>query len=353
MQPSITFVIGPFGTGGGERNCFNLANAFVAKGIQVTVVTLKVKHPDYLKRFDPRVKIIDLKQDHLRHALPQLFAFIRTEKPTKVLAFNHYVATALQLIRSYPGIQFELYMRNIIGLTHKYSLNQSLWQGKISKIFVQSTLKKLDGIVSQCQDMAQDLEKNWSVSSKRLRVIYNPVSTEVEARQSSFHSKSTKVNVLHVGRLSPEKRIDLLLQAISQIPEVELNLLGEGTEEAKLRSLAKELGLEKRVHFLGFIADPIPFYQRAHVTALTSFSEGFPNVLIESLTLGTPIVAFDCPTGPREIIDEGQNGFLIKLGDINTFTLKLKEALEKKWDFSVTRYRQGPIIDQYLEFLKL
>ena len=355
MRKSICFFIGPFGSGGGERNCCNLANAFVKQGIQVTVVAIGLKDHLFLKRFDSRVEFVDLGKKHLRHALIPMMKFLRAKQPQHVLAFNHYMGTALELIRIMPGFNFTLHMRNIVGLTKKYQMNPSFWQSVISKAFVKLLLKNLDGIVSQCHDMEADLVTNWSVSPIRSKVIFNPVAEEVEKNLKPWSLEGKEDEILFVGRLSKEKGIDFLIRSLKELlprhPGLRVRLLGEGPIEKELKDLSASLGISDKVIFQGFVADPIPYYLKAKVTALPSFSEGFPNVLIESITLGTPIVAFDCETGPSEIVREDFNGYLVELGHQEKFTIALDRALLKTWNFKIEDYRSGPIIREYLDFL--
>lgn len=351
----ITFVIGVFGSGGGERNCFNLANNFVQRGIQVTVVAIGLRDKRYLKKFDPRVRFISLDKSHLRSALIPLMRYLKKNNPTTVLAFNHYVATGLQLIRLMPGYNFNLYMRNIIGLTKKYQMNKSFWQAKVAKQVVKLLLRDVDGIISQCQDMEKDLLNNWSIASNKSIVIYNPVSTEVERELKPWIATGKKDQILYVGRLAEEKRVDILIRSFAilrkEFPPLSLVILGEGVLEAQLKQLCVDLGVSHEVQFFGFQDNPIKFYQESKVTALPSFSEGFPNVLIESLTLGTPVVAFDCETGPAEIIKDGVNGYLVPLGDEKAFARSLAITLKKEWAFETLEYKQAPIIEKYLGFL--
>lgn len=353
---NITFFIGPFGSGGGERNCRNLANAFSRKGIKVTVVALDVLSDDFVNRFDPEVRFINLKRRNLRMAIFPILAYLLNEKPDKVLAFNHYIATALQIMRSLFFIRFELYMRNIIGLTKKYEMNKSFWQSKITRHLVKVMLKRTDGIISQCVAMREDLERNWEIVPARVKVIYNPIAEEVERAHSPSNDKRLKKEILFVGRLSEEKGVDVLIRSASKLilkyPDLKVRILGEGRLEKELKALTHELNLVRNIEFVGFTNDPIPYYQSASVKALPSFSEGFPNVLIEALSLGTPVVAFDCETGPSEIIDEN-NGYLVGLGNEEEFTSALDKALTREWNFNVEKYRQAPIVSQYLDFLGL
>src|SRR5690606_16139692 len=91
-------------------------------------------------------------------------------------------------------------------------------------------------------------------------------------------------------------------------------------------------GLKNRIDFEGFHRDIIPYFQGATATLLTSGFEGFPNVLVESITLGIPVISFDCPSGPREIVRNGINGYLIPLGDVDAFADALEKSADSGWD---------------------
>src|SRR5690606_4579843 len=125
-----------------------------------------------------------------------------------------------------------------------------------------------------------------------------------------------------------------LLEAFCRLEdkEVILKLLGKGSLENELKKLAKDLGIEDRVIFEGFQEDVISYIISAKVVALTSLYEGFPNVLVESIALGTPVVSFDCQSGPSEIIIDGVNGYLVKYLDKDDFAKKLDLALTKDFD---------------------
>ncbi len=127
-----------------------------------------------------------------------------------------------------------------------------------------------------------------------------------------------RLRIASVGRLVPVKRFDLLLDALAHLRahrDIELVLCGEGPEREKLRRRARRLGLEDRVRLVGFDANPYRWLAASHLFALTSDMEGLPNALIEAQGLGLAAVATDCPTGPREIVDDGETGLLVAPGD--------------------------------------
>jgi glycosyltransferase involved in cell wall biosynthesis len=133
--------------------------------------------------------------------------------------------------------------------------------------------------------------------------------------------------IAHAGRLSRQKNQALLLQAVSRLRgrPAELWLLGAGPEEGRLRRLAARLGLAGRVRWLGFQANPYPFFRAADCFALSSHHEGLPNAVIESMALGTPVVSTRCPYGPEELIEDGVSGRLVPPGDAAALAGALSE----------------------------
>ena len=150
----------------------------------------------------------------------------------------------------------------------------------------------------------------------RIHVIPNPVvqpGTEAPAPEPG-------PRVLAVGRLSPYKGFDLLLEAFARVrsrhPAWRLDILGEGPERAALEAKAAHLGLASQVRLLGNRPDVTAQLRAAEFFVLSSRAEGFPNVLCEAMATGTPVVSFDCPTGPAEIIRPGLDGLLVPNGDV-------------------------------------
>ena len=123
------------------------------------------------------------------------------------------------------------------------------------------------------------------------------------------------------------------------MPEARLMIVGQGQNEAKLRALVRELGLEGRVIFAGFHVDPAPFYASADLFVLSSDYEGFGNVIVEALSFGLPVVSTDCPSGPAEILGYGRWGGLVPVGDEEALAGAMAAALSAPVDRDALRAR--------------
>jgi N-acetylgalactosamine-N,N'-diacetylbacillosaminyl-diphospho-undecaprenol 4-alpha-N-acetylgalactosaminyltransferase len=157
---------------------------------------------------------------------------------------------------------------------------------------------------------------------KNVQTIYNPIDiTKIQKRTVEKIDLNFEY-IIGVGEYETNiKQFDILIKtyAESLLPKrkIHLVILGDGKNKDKLLSIVKELHIEKFVHLLGFKNNPFKYIDKAKFLVLTSKYEGFPMVLLESLACGTPIIAFDCPTGPKEIITHKENGLLVENQNIS------------------------------------
>jgi len=141
--------------------------------------------------------------------------------------------------------------------------------------------------------------------------------------------------IVSAGRLSPEKGFDVLLEAISKLPDrwlaedggVQLLILGDGAERAALERQSEELGISTRVHFLGHVANPFAYYRIAEMVVLASRRESFGNVLVEAMTCGTPVIGTNCWRGSSFVVDDGRAGLLVSPEDPVALAEAMNELL--------------------------
>lgn len=141
--------------------------------------------------------------------------------------------------------------------------------------------------------------------------------------------------IISAGRLAPEKRFADLINAIKTMNEsryVRLILLGDGPLRQELQTLIDELKLADRVQLLGFQDNPMKFFKRSRLFVLSSRVEGLPNVLVEAMACGCPVVSTNCPTGPREVLRDGEYGELVPVGSPPALAGAILRALEVEPD---------------------
>lgn len=173
------------------------------------------------------------------------------------------------------------------------------------RLITRFTYPRAAAVVAVSQGVAADLAENFAVPMERLAVIGNPIDASILARraQEAPAIALPARYILAVGRLVPNKNFAMLIAAYARTrPEAELVILGEGPERPALMAQIAEAGIADRVHMPGFVANPYPVMARAEYLVSCSNAEGFPNTLIEAMTLGCAVVATDCPSGPAEVL---------------------------------------------------
>jgi glycosyltransferase involved in cell wall biosynthesis len=186
--------------------------------------------------------------------------------------------------------------------------------------------------------MYDDLLNEHPKLYEKASIIFNPVSGQIAdyAKSQEIISVMKKDYILCVGRLEKVKAFNYAIEAFAGISNkfsnLRLKIVGTGKLEEELKKKASELSVLDRVDFEGFQQNIIPYYLYAKATMLTSLYEGYPNALIESIALGTPVIAFDCRCGPDEIIQDNINGFLVRHLDVEDLKDKMGKILDTNFN---------------------
>lgn len=204
-----------------------------------------------------------------------------------------------------------LYKSSVIRLIHSY--NTDLYFFKNAKI--SNWLYKYATIVCVSKAIKSKVESQFHFLN--VTTIYNPINFEQIKKESQVNLDLDYPFILAVSRMElKEKQLDVLIKAYSEsiLPEnnIKLVLLGDGMLRKNLENYATSLNIAGKVVFLGKIKNPFRYYSKALFTVLTSKFEGFPMVLLESLACETPVISYDCASGPNEIIINRENGILVE-----------------------------------------
>lgn len=325
---NICFLIGNIDhSGGTERVTTIIANEFAKKNKKVHILSLSGGKSPFFEQCENIVNsnLFETRVSMRWHFLPAI------SKIRKYLA-EHRIDTLIVV----DSISCVFTVPACFGL----NINHICWEHFNFKVNLGSRFRNLGRWMAAkwCSRIVTLTERDKSFWVERypnikekISVIANPSLFENLDHQPSLENRT----VLAVGRLDYIKGFDLLLEAWALVCESiderwMLNIVGGGQEEANLKQLTKDLNIESRVIFSGQQKNVDPFYKNASVYCLTSRNEGFPMVLLEAQSYGLPIVAFDCDTGPAEIILNGENGYLCKLNQISDFSAAILDLISTK-----------------------
>ena len=350
------------GGGGAERAMSKLAGGIAEQGYHVDLVLSRAEG-HYLPEVPDSVRIVDLDAGRVLASLPGLIRYLRRERPAALLTSMNYVNVVGIWARALSRVDTRLVVneQNALSLEAAHSPRR---RHRLMPKLIRRFYPWADRIVSVASGTADDLARTAGLPRERIEVVHNPIVTpELKERAADpvdhpWFAEGEPPVALSVGRLSRQKDFGTLLRAFAKVRDrrpARLVILGEGPERESLEALISELGLEKDVALPGWVSNPYPWMANAGVYVLSSRWEGLPSVLIEALYCGVPIVATDCLSGPREILDDGAHGLLVKVGDVDA----LARGIESAFDGAVPRpdpaswrpYEQGFVVGRYLDVL--
>lgn len=331
-QKKIALVIYSLHEGGAEKVASELSIHFAQSGHYVTVIVFDDRHRVYAHGG----RLVDLNLPSVESASP-LISMLSRGRLMLMRAFrlwclnrSHSFDLMIAVMES-AGFAAVLASRAAVIANHcnpEENFSRAEW-GLAGILF-----RRARKVVTVSEQGLSIFEKRLHL--KNLQCIYNPVPRE-RIREAAGESFAVPVlsqrYIIAIGRLEQVKRFDRLLEAYARsevCDEVDLVILGQGSLYPVLQQQAAELGLSHKVIMPGYVDNPFPYMQQALFTVLSSDHEGFPMVLIESLCLGRPVIATNCPTGPDEIIRDGQNGLLVPVNDVGALAYAIYRLVVDK-----------------------
>lgn len=316
MKKKVLFIM-PRLTIGGAQKVVSMVLKHLDRSRFDLVLCVLDAQGEYIAALPADIRIIDLQTKRVSHAFFKLLQVIKEERPNVVFSalshLNMVVALCMPFVAK--DIRFIARETNIPSLNNRQ--NKLTW---LFNILHRRLYPRYAQIICQSRDMRDDLRQNYRIPERRLCIINNPV--EIANNRSLAHSSeklfdTTKINLLAAGKLKYQKGFDLLLDAIAELNDdrFHLTILGKGELETALKKQAEALGIAQQIDFAGEVQNPFPYLQQADIFILSSRFEGFPNVVLEALSVGTPVIAFNCKGGIDEIVIDGVNGILVQNGD--------------------------------------
>jgi glycosyltransferase involved in cell wall biosynthesis len=344
--------------GGAQRTLINLAATFQRAGHEVILSAAQAEGPARAW-IDPSVETIAVGSGQLRNALLPLARLLRSRRPDVVLSSvidANIVAAAARALAGVPRAKL------VVRETNSQRARGDI--GTIRKWLTRRAYPSADAVVALSEGVRQELIEDFSLAPDKVVTIHNPVEFDALVAQAKAAPPppiaKDGVWIMGVGRFLRQKGFDRLIGAVAalQRDDVRLVLVGEGPDRARLQSQADELGIGERLILPGFVKQPMHWLSAADLFVLSSRWEGFGHVIVEAMAAGAPVIAFDCPHGPRDIIRNGENGILVPDGDEAALTAAITGLLDDRGRANAfaaqakadaVRFSSATIASQYLK----
>lgn len=352
MKKRISFFLASLRGGGAEKNVVYLANFFIENGFKVDLVLVKKTGP-YLKDLHSKINIIDLDKNRSISSIFALRRYLREVNPDVLMSSVIHInlVTILAKLLLFNKIKTRIVVNQVNHLTIPIIKNDKAKLFHLLKLRLIAFLYTFsDGIICLSKGVMKDVLSYGIIPKGLTTCIYSPVVTNAMIEYSSNIPPFKKITFVGVGRLEEQKNFSLLIDAffiVKQSLDAQLIILGEGSLRGKLDSQVNKLGLQNDISFIGFIDDPFSYIKRSDALVLSSLWEGFGNVLAESLALGVQVVSTDCPSGPSEILCDGDYGQLVPVNNAEALSAAMLKSInspinkdklvERSKDFLVDR----------------
>ncbi|WDN89431.1 hypothetical protein BuS5_02399 [Desulfosarcina sp. BuS5] len=331
----IILFVGKLGGGGAERRIVYLANYFHAKGYNVIIALSRITG-NYLDDLNPDVKVVCQSMNIKMGPLTPIILTLHTlwllfkERPDvlfSTLFHNNKILLPISFIIKKAGTKLFVGVVNNPEKKFKVQLK--------AKIFIAKWYPKADLVITNSNGIKRSMMNYFKISSSKICVINNGIDIDAIHKKMLQNAAIPKIpsthgRLVYVGRLSPQKGLNdllLTLKYLNAIKPCSLLIIGEGSELSMLHDLTDKLGLQDAIHFLGQVKNPYPYIYSSEILILSSHYEGFPNVILEAMICGVPVISTDAPYGPNEIIKDGWNGFLTRVGDWQQMADKILQVL--------------------------
>ena len=360
---TVAFFLPSLCGGGAERVTLNLAHGIAERGIPVDLV-VGTAEGAFAREVAESVRLVDLKAPRMLRSLGPLVRYLREARPRiLVSSMSHANIVALwaaRLARRGTPVMVTVHNTMSQSTAERGRMAGGLWPRLLRAFYPWAS-----HVVAVSHGAAEDLARTLGVPRARVDVVYNPViSPEMlirthERPDHAWFAPGQPPVILGVGRLTPQKDFATLVRAFAELRRcrsVRLMILGEGEERPALQGLVHELGVDADVALPGFRDDVLRCMAASALFVLSSAWEGLPTVLIEALASGTRVVSTDCPSGPREILQDGRLGALVAVGDPTGMARAMQEALEGSTGAAppeaLRPFTRESAIDDYLRLIE-
>jgi len=349
----ITFILPSLAAGGAERILSFIAQELNKDDFEPTLLVTGYEKETVYQLKD--LNIIYLNKSRVLKSVFSLAKYFKKNKPNIVVSSIVHLNTLTALISiAFPKIKFVAREANVLTTLNKHN---PYTKSFFPKFLVKIAYRLVDCIICQSKDMQKDMIDNYHVDKSKTILINNPI-TKVYPLKSDEFIKNNVFRFITVARLSKEKGHDRILEALSKLDfDFKYTIIGNGPEKEAIFNKIKSYQLENVIEYISFTNEVHTYLSENNLFLQGSYVEGFPNVLLESCVVGTPILAFNAPGGLDEIIEQNKNGLIAK--NIDEYIMYLK-ALHSDFIFNPKtvsqivkdRFKSQYIVSQYENLFK-
>lgn len=308
------FVLPSAQCGGAEKVLLSISHYLPTDLFEPIIVFIDDEGP-LLKEISGAISIIRMNRKRVSHSFWPLIKAIRTIHPDVLITSICHLNLAILLIKPFLQRNLKVIIRES-NLLSSYLNNCS--GTRFFPYLVRWLYPKANSIICLCKEMKDDLIQNYDIPGEKITTIPNPVDIsnlrKMKLNEGNPFSKN-KIQLLSVGSLTHQKGFDILIDAlemvVSEYSNIHLTILGDGPLKEDLWHLIMKKKLSANITMAGFKENPYPFFYHADKFILSSRYEGLPNVILESVALGTSVIAFDSPGCIRDILGDSTNGVLV------------------------------------------
>ena len=295
----VAFILPSFSGGGAQRVMMTIAAKLDRRRFQPSVIAFDATGP-WRDLLPADVPVTDLRRDRFRRAIAPLRRVLGDTKPDIVFCTMGYMNLGVLALRPFlPSMRFVVREANTPHRNAKGHL-----QGRLYKMAYRWLYNRADRVIAPTAEIAGELNRDFGVESRVLQVVHNPVD-ESSLRAAAIPVKragGAGRRFVAAGRLSPQKAFDRLIAFMADMPpDTKLSIFGDGEERSRLEAQRAALSLNDRVLLPEFEPRLAPWLAGADALLLSSRWEGLPNIVLEALACGTPVIATDEAGGIDEL----------------------------------------------------
>tara|TARA_B100001996_G_scaffold110537_1_gene83653 strand:+ start:4950 stop:6059 length:1110 start_codon:yes stop_codon:yes gene_type:complete len=342
QRVDVTFFLPNFHIGGAQKVALEIANGLSKRGKNIEIIVLNDEGL-FKKNVSGQIKVKIIGKKRVILSLKYLIEYFKAINPISFFSaqtHGSFVVALAILISKWKG-------RFITRQTNTHKSNKfrkfAIKDYLIHILFNFSNLVA-HSVIAPSQGIASEIK-----NIEKVKVVPNPINFNQIIELSKENIENSKVNkqrfILGVGRCVKQKRFEDLVKAfaLTNLPNsIKLVIIGEGPERKKINETSKKCGIEDKVIVLDYEENPFKYMSKCELFVLTSGWEGMPSVLIQALACGAKVISTDCDHGPKEILNNGEYGSIVPVGDIE----KIKKTIEN--DF----HKDSSPKNNYLDYVK-